>query len=61
MASCSKTGCFAERNSGDALFCMDCRESWKRWCGKVFGVDVQAPESMVFDGLRHFCKGGGLR
>jgi len=32
MTTCSTKGCFAERQKGDSLFCVDCRQGWRRFC-----------------------------
>ena len=32
MTTCSVKGCFAEKQSGDTLFCENCRVNWIEQC-----------------------------
>ncbi len=58
--NCSVKNCFEDKNEGDSLFCIDCRDKWRLTCNSVIGADKQATEYTVANILTTFQQGSLL-
>ena len=44
MKNCTVKGCFASQQSGDILFCVECRKNWRAYLVRQ-GIEwIQVPE-----------------